>query len=611
MSGPRRYLAATTVSLITFFVYLPALQNGFVNWDDGKYVFENPHIQSIGADFFRWAFFEFYTSNWHPLTWISHALDYALWGLNPVGHHLSSIVLHCLNAFLVTVVALRLFERSDTLQAPRPETGGGTSNGAVYLSAMTAGLLFGIHPLHVESVAWVSERKDVLCAFFFLLSIFSYIEYVSCISEKKASASFPAEVFSGKYMASLIFFFLALLSKPMAVALPFVLLILDWYPFGRLTKTNVRIVVLEKIPFLVLSIGSSIITLKSQNSTQGILMPLNSLVYPLTSRITTSFYVICSYLAKMLMPVELIPFYPYPKNVSLLSMKFLAPLLLVAVITIFCLLISRRQRTWAAIWLYYIVTLLPVLGVVKVGDQLMADRYTYLPSIGPFLLFGIGIALLDKRVSRAVRRPSVIRGVSISIVAVLCVCLSYATTRQIKVWKDAKTLWSHEIKFEQNFSVAYDSLGDAMLKEGRLLDAVPLFQRALQLDPVNMAARDGYTKALNTLAVDALRKKEYDSALLSISRAAELSPKNDTVYNTTGEIYFAKKEYEKAFDYFNSAISVKPDTPEPYYNAALALENLARWGEACKYWDAYLRKGEHMPDTGEVLQHMRELKCRN
>jgi hypothetical protein len=210
------YYVAAAVALLTLLVYLPALQNEFVDWDDNVYIFDNPYIRSLDMAFFKWAFWGFHAANWHPLTWASHALDYAVWGLNPLGHHLTSISLHALNTFLVVALVTRLLDAYNTKQN-RPAL----NDRMVLIAAATTGLLFGLHPVHVESVAWVSERKDVLCALFFLLSLLSYLSYVSSNTQKT-------------YLLSLGFFVLALLSKPMAVTLPVVLLILDWYPYGRI-----------------------------------------------------------------------------------------------------------------------------------------------------------------------------------------------------------------------------------------------------------------------------------------------------------------------------------------------------------------------------------------
>src|SRR5512139_1367135 len=246
-----KFLLAVSVSIISFFIYLSALQNQFIHWDDDRYIFENPHIRSLGPAFFKWAFFDFYAGNWHPLTWISHALDYAVWGLSPMGHHLTNNILHAVNTFLVVLLTVRLLE---VLKERREAEGAHTflDDRGISIAGGVTGLLFGLHPLHVESVAWVSERKDLLCALFFLLSIMTYMSYVSDRNNRS-------------YVLSLVFFILALMSKPMAVSLPIVLLILDWYPFERFGSLDTfRKVLIEKIPFIALSFASAVLTVLAQ-----------------------------------------------------------------------------------------------------------------------------------------------------------------------------------------------------------------------------------------------------------------------------------------------------------------------------------------------------------
>ncbi len=240
-----RFLFAALIAFLTFIVYLPALRNGFVYWDDNLYVFENPDIRSLDLAFFRWAFFGFHVSNWHPLTWISHALDYALWGMNPLGHHLTSIILHAVNTALVVLLALKLL---DIVREKSEEKASALflNNRAVLIAAGVTGLLFGIHPVHVESVAWVSERKDLLCALFFLLSIMMYVNAVTRMGHGAEGKTVPMRAL----LSALCFFVLALLSKPMAVSLPIVLMILDWYPLNRMRSWKALWPIgIEKLPF--------------------------------------------------------------------------------------------------------------------------------------------------------------------------------------------------------------------------------------------------------------------------------------------------------------------------------------------------------------------------
>ncbi|MGD0887443.1 MAG: hypothetical protein ABSA46_21585 [Thermodesulfovibrionales bacterium] len=261
------YYLAAFVSLITFSVYLPALRNDFVSWDDDLYVINNLHIRSLDWAFFQWAFSGFYASNWHPLTWVSHAFDYAFWGLNPLGHHLTNTMLHAMNTFLVVLLCIKLLEMWKERSMPE-EASAFLDERRIVIAAGVTGLLFGLHPLHVESVAWVAERKDLLCGLFFLLSISAYANHIRALVneplEKKEAAS---RFFKRSYLVSLVFFVLALLSKPMAVSLPVVLLLLDWYPFQRIrSRKSFRDSCVEKLSFIVCSLISSILTIMAQRT---------------------------------------------------------------------------------------------------------------------------------------------------------------------------------------------------------------------------------------------------------------------------------------------------------------------------------------------------------
>jgi hypothetical protein len=270
------------------------------------------------------------------------------------------------------------------------------------------GLLFGLHPLHVESVAWVSERKDLLCAMFYLLSIMAYMAY-------------RTHKIYRTYFLTLCFFILALMSKPMAVSLPFVLLILDWYPFKRTTSLETfRTSFIEKLPFIALSIGSSILTILAQKA-GGAVVAIEAI--PLQARILVAAKSLIAYLWKMILPLNLIPLYPYPQDVSLLSLGFLATVFLVTGITAACVLAARKEKLWMSVWFYYVVTLIPVIGIVQVGSQPMADRYTYLPSLGPFLIAGLITAGLYEKVGTPGKGRALLKmGSIVTASVVLCSC---------------------------------------------------------------------------------------------------------------------------------------------------------------------------------------------
>ena len=469
---PLKLYAAGAVSLITFVVYFSSLQHEFLQWDDILHISENPHIRSLDLAFIRWAFFDFYAGNWHPLTWMSHALDYAVWGLNPLGHHLTNVILHALNTFVVVLLVVKLLEIGNTpppINAPSvtppppapplkirggrgsydPIGEGGVifrgsfTDKGVLIAAATTGLLFGLHPLHVESVAWVSERKDLLCALFFMLSIMAYLRYATLhfpcgIITSQPSAPFlnptrpPLNVGGGEggvisrggkrwYLISLLFFILALLSKPMAVTLPVVLLMLDWYPLGKIQSfKTARTAIVEKFPFMALSIISSILTVLAQQAGGAI----KSIEFaPISIRVLVGVKSLIIYLWKMVLPLDLSPFYPYPREASLFSIEYFLAIVLVAGITIASVVIAKRQKLWLSAWGYYVITLLPVLGIVQVGLQSMADRYTYLPSLGPFLVIGIMASWVWARAERLGEKSQVAKVLAVGSVCP-CDCFS-------------------------------------------------------------------------------------------------------------------------------------------------------------------------------------------
>ncbi len=576
-SAKRTYGIALCIAAVTFMVYLPALRNGFVNWDDDEYIYRNVFLHPVDLAFFKWAFLESYAANWHPLTWTSHAIDYSLWNLDPVGHHLSSIVLHAMSTVLVFFLSLRLLGTSANKAV---EDGKRFLNewGILTASAVTA-LLFGIHPLHVESVAWISERKDVLCAFFFLLALLSYTKHLELLDRKQQS-TYPAR----HSILTVIFFVLALLSKPMAVTLPLVLLILDWYPYERIRSFRTfGAAFVEKLPLFALSLASSVITVLSQS--RAIISTEST---PLTARLAVVSKAVCSYLGKMVLPVNLLPFYPYPKDAFPTSPKYLFFILLTIAVTTACLAISKKRKIWLAVWGFYIVTLLPVLGIVQVGYQSMADRYTYLPSLGPFLLAGLAVAWLQGRSGTAMPRAA-----SAAIVLLAAGLLAYATVQQIALWKDSFTLWNYEIKkCPEGGSVAYFHRGNAYNDSDDHDRAVADYTTAISLKPDhyeaynNRAAAyhknglldkaiDDYSKAISLNDnFNARVNRGYvylDKVLLSkaeedFNRAVELNAKYDMGYDGLGMVYYQNGLYDKALQAFIHAIELNPKNPAHFVN---------------------------------------------
>ena len=350
------------ICLITCILYVPALNNQLV-YDDRAYISENLLIRSLDIESLYTMFKSFSVGNWHPLTTISYAIDYAFWGLDPRGYHLTNIILHGINTLLVFILVVQLTVKA-TGSKSTPGMALSVSEQAMIVAGVTA-VLFGVHPLRVESVAWVSERKELLCTFFFLLSILAYLSY---------SGSLVKRLRVSWFSASLFLFICALMSKPMAVTLPIILLLLDIYPLKRLHVFPVKnaSVLLEKIPFLALSIASGVVTIVAQHSGGAI----GTLVgYPLDTRLLNALRSIVFYLGKTIVPVRLVPFYPYSQDATLLNVQYLTSVLLVFFVSCWCVWMVKRGRyLFFTIWAYYVITLLPTLGIIQVGMQAAADR---------------------------------------------------------------------------------------------------------------------------------------------------------------------------------------------------------------------------------------------
>jgi len=564
-----KYWPAAVVSLATFIIYLASLRNEFVWWDDNFYIYDNPSIRALGAPLFRWAFLDFYYSNWHPLTWMSHALDYALWGLDPLGHHLTSIILHAVNTFLVAIVIMRLLDAAKNRAAEDKESF--LNDRTNLIAACVTGLLFGLHPVHVESVAWVSERKDLLCGLFYLLSIMAYVKYVrrggpmwpltegqpqgiaptrrdprpgeSPEETGQAGMTKPGRQFlSRHYLLSLGFFVLALLSKPMAVSLPMVLLILDWHPFGKIrSKGTALSAFLEKLPFVALSLASSAVTVLAQQA-GGALKPID--FAPLPVRLLVSCRSLVVYLWKILLPVDLSPFYPYPKDVSLLSPEYAGSIALVIGITVACILTARKQKFPLAVWGFYVITLLPVLGIVQVGGQAMADRYLYLPGIGPFLVIGLAAAWGWKK---AVAGRVAIRSVYAGTVIVIILSLSFLTFRQIDVWQNSISLLSFVIEKEPG-QVPFAYYNRGMIYEGMgMLDkAIADYDEAIALNP-------RYSEAYNSRGIAFNKLGRFGEALADYNSAIASDPGNTKGYVNRGFLYLKVKQIGPAVSDFRKA----------------------------------------------------------
>ena len=601
------YYFAAAVGLITFVVYLPALQNGFVDWDDNTYILNNLDIRSFDLAFLKSAFFGFSAGNWHPLTWVSHAVDYAIWGLNPLGHHLTSVILHSINTFLVMLLAVRLLELWNASGVKQKSTATGYSQAALVTAGVT-GLLFGLHPLHVESVAWVAERKDVLSALFFLLSILRYLDYgKSTISEASPKKSFSRSV-NGHYLLTLGFFILAVLSKPMAITLPVVLLLLDWYPLKRIVSFKTfRAACVEKFPFFAVSIVSALLTVLAQRTGKAI-VPVEFM--PLSARFFVAAHSLMAYLGKMVMPLYLSPFYPHPKNLAFPSLKYITAIVLVVGITVACIVRAKKQQLWLTVWSYYVVTLIPVLGIIQVGGQAMADRYTYLPSIGPFLVMGILAGWAWGKVTIVKKWRFTIRLLGAAITLCVFFGLAYLTFTQTGIWKNSVDLWSYVLKEEpERVPLAYNQRGIAFYDMGLLDSASRDFERAIALNP-------SYFDAYNNLGMTLHKMGKLDDAIGEFDRALTLNSSYREAYNNRGMALSGKGQLDRAIEDFKMAIALYPSYYKAYVNMGTAYGKAGLYDQAIEsftksiaispnFADAYYNRGltyVFMGQSGRALE---------
>lgn len=585
-----RFLALLA-GLLCFLVYLPALENGFVSWDDDVYLYNNDHIRHLNGEFFRWAFTEFRASNWHPLTWISHALDYAVWGLNPFGHHLTSVLLHCCNTLMVVLLTHQLLASISKVE------GSFLSNRVnLTLIALVSGLLFGLHPLHVESVAWVSERKDLLSSFFYLLSLLFYLR---TWRDSPGAAKIDGINRNSNYLACLALFTFALMSKPMAISLPFVLLLIDWLHVKSADRKAWTHLLVTKAPFFLLALISAVVTVAAQK-TAGTMSSLTTA--PLDDRLWVAGHALVAYLQKMVWPVDLQPFYIYPPSVKWFSLQYLGSALLVVAVSVAACWGAYRKRGLAVAWAYYVVTLVPVLGIVKVGSQAMADRYTYLPSIAPFIVLATALVWILQRFSWQ-KFPALKSGMAaLLIAALLFAILAPITHKQIHIWESGETLWRYQIQHNDGVPLAYKQLGVALFEREEYAEAAVMMSKALSLKPQN-------TDLLSNLAICHLELGNLDKAMQAVESALRIEGHNPRALNTLGEIYLARQQYPEANTAFYKAMQMEPEKPLRIFNLAVSFDKLEDTGQACTFWRRFMAVDVSEDYDAEIITHLADIGC--
>ena len=546
------WLAASLLVVVTLAVYAPVRHYPFVIYDDWDYVLKNPHVLSgLTSGNITWAFTGFYAANWHPLTWISHMLDCQLWGANAGMHHVVNVIIHAVNTVLLFVLLREM-------------------TGATWRPALVAAL-FAWHPLHVESVAWIAERKDVLSTCFWMLTLLAYARY----------ARNPSR---WRYLLVIFLFAPALMSKPMVVTLPLVLLLLDFWPLKRLQSQpgNLRRLVYEKVPLLVMAAASCVVTCLAQQH-GGAVQSLDNI--PLSLRLANALGGYVIYLKKIFWPADLAVFYPLPATVS--SGMLTGAILLLLGITAWVIAVRSRCAYLLVGWFWYLGTLIPVIGLVQTGAQALADRYTYVPSVG--VLIGI-VWGAGELAGRRRHRVFALSFISLSLI-ILCLVL---TRQQLGYWKDSETLLRHALEVSPNNYLSHYNLGVALREQGDDAEAVYQLEQAIHLRP-------SYVDARCYLAAELNRRGHSDEAIQQLQEAIRIDPESWNARNTLGEILSENGRPTEALSQYQEAVRLNPDFAEARNGFGIALARQGRIDEAVTQFQEAVRI---KPDLAEVRNNL-------
>ncbi|MBF0316972.1 MAG: tetratricopeptide repeat protein [Nitrospirae bacterium] len=520
---------AIVLSLIlgVLLVYVQMWRHDFINLDDPLYVLNNTRVRGgLTLDNVIWAFTTTYGGNWHPLTWLSHMLDVNIHGLSPGGHHLTSLMLHASNSVLLFLLLQK-------------------TTRARWQSAFMAAA-FAIHPMHVESVAWVAERKDVLSGLFWILALLAYVRYVEGPCTKR-------------YVALGILFIAGLMAKPMVVTLPVVLVLVDLWPLERFKQKTLAALITEKLPLFAIAGISSLITIYAQKSV-GAVSSLT--LVPLDLRISNALVSYVRYTLKLLVPTGLSVSYPLPDNLP--SWLVVGSLLILLAVSATAVATIRRRPFLSAGWFWYMVTLLPVIGLVQVGAQGMADKYTYIPSIGLFVAVTMTISEWISKYPTSNMQRVVGNAVIASAVVVV---LSYAVLAhmQVSYWRSAVLLFEHSLSVTGGNYLIYGNLGAALLGANRVEDAVVTLKKAVELNPFMWDAHVNMGRAL-------FRLNRMTEAADSFSKAIEISPDSHSAYNGLGAVLFSTGKKQEAIDLFKKALTLNPNYENTRRNLEAALD---------------------------------------
>jgi Flp pilus assembly protein TadD len=580
---------AGALALVTLAAFRGLGSSAFIVFDDNGYVTENAEVKrGLDAEAVAWALTTGAQANWHPVTWTSHMLDVSLFGLDAGKHHLTSLVLHTANAVLLFLLLVRM-------------------TGAPWRSAFAASL-FALHPLHVESVAWIAERKDVLSTFFWLLTTWTWLRYLDVRTPSR-------------YALVVTFYALGLMSKPMLVTLPFTLVLLDVWPLERAAFPPL---LREKLPLFAMSAVSCVVTFAVQHAA-GAVQSLQRV--PFGERVGNALLAYASYLGKTFWPASLSVFYPYPEGSRLLTTASIGSLLLLAGVTAAAWRSARTAPFFAVGWIWYLVTLVPVIGLVQVGGQAMADRYTYVPLIGIFIAISWGLELIA-------RGRRVVRWAAVGAAAVALGAMLVVTRAQVGYWAGDVPLFRHAHRVTSGHWLAHNNLGRAFYAEGRVDEAIAEYRAALAISPgysdahYNLGialARDGrrpeaieefnealrlaprFAAAHNNLGGVLAEDGRTEEARAHYEEAIRLDPTNAEAPYNLGNVLFAAGRFEAAIAQYERALALNPDRAEAHNNLGNALVSAGRPAEAIEQYEQALRLN---PELAEARANLRAVKSR-
>jgi tetratricopeptide (TPR) repeat protein len=554
-------------------VFWPALHCGFITYDDPDYVSSNPDVQhGLNRQSIHWALTTAHAYNWHPLTWVSHILDCRLYGLQPAGHHLTSLLLHAANSVLLFLLLNRL-------------------TGALWPSAFVAAI-FALHPLRVESVVWVSERKDVLSTFFWLLAVAAYARYAAEFKVQPAALARmrgESSKFKVFYGLSLVFFALGLMAKPMLVTLPFVLLLLDYWPLGRLAfgpPFSWRLIV-EKIPFFLLAAGDSVATFLIQNHL-GAVRTLET--FPLSARLANVPFAYLRYIGKNFWPAGLSLFYPHR---PLGSLEVAGAVCLLAAVSVLVARCWRAKPYLAVGWCWFLGMLVPAIGLVQVGTQAMADRYTYLPSPGLWIMVAWGVRdwVGDRPFSRT------LAALAGGMAVIACMIL---TSLQIPYWRDSRSLYKHSIDVTDHNYLACFNLGCYARDQGDYPQAILYFKQALTTEKDD-ALWINHSLAYNNLGYAFLHQGDITNAVANFDKALVLQPRYPEAYFNLGRAFLANHQPDVAVDCFQRALALDSSVADIHCQLANALVQLGRPAAAIAEYSQTLQLRPGMDEAANNL----------